>query len=126
MELPGVGAPIVQRSGLPTEGRTGNWREIALPITVRERVIIAVIAALKDKPDWERKVFDENVVAKWRSEALAGNNTAQRRGEANKTDACEYDQAQQTEPRDTTLPKRQMVITENLFQYVSLMVYLHM
>lgn len=123
MDLPGIGAPIVRDSGLPTEGRTGTWNYHALPVTVRERVIMAVTATLKDKPAWERKVFDEAVVVKWESEALARDDITQSQsrsleqsnGSASSTD----EQAQQTERRDANPPSRQRVITEALFQYVS-------
>lgn len=45
-----------------------SW--LASPMTVRERTLIALIGALKDKTEWERKVFDETIAAKWRAEAL--------------------------------------------------------
>ena len=32
--------------------------------------MIALMATLKDKPEWNRKVFDEQIVSRWRSEAL--------------------------------------------------------
>ena len=32
--------------------------------------MIALMATIKDKPDWSCKVFDNDIVAKWRSEAL--------------------------------------------------------
>ncbi|GAB7327081.1 hypothetical protein MBLNU13_g11006t1 [Cladosporium sp. NU13] len=53
--LPGIGAPIVQESRLPIEGQRGDWHEYALPLTIRERVIMDVTATIKNKPDWERK-----------------------------------------------------------------------
>ncbi|KAK7963383.1 hypothetical protein PG988_010357 [Apiospora saccharicola] len=39
-------------------------------IQVREVFMMAVMDRLSDKPDWDRKVFDEEIVAKWRAEAL--------------------------------------------------------
>jgi hypothetical protein len=83
--------------------------------------MIAIMAALKDKRDWERKVFDETIVIDWRQEALAGVNVAQTPTEGATT---EDDQEQQTESGDATLdvatPARQKIITEALFQYVRL------
>lgn len=38
---------------------------------VREVVMMIVMDRLTDKPDWYRKVFDEEIVAKWTEEALA-------------------------------------------------------
>jgi hypothetical protein len=122
MALPGVGAPIVQDSGLPTEGRRGDWREFALPLTIRERVIMDVTAVVKDKLDWERKVFDETIVAKWKSEALAGNEVAQSQDPNNDPDSSDDEQAEQPESKSAMSQHRQRVITEALFQYVSLAV----
>lgn len=121
MGLPGIDIDVKQDSGLPTEGRGGYWYELALPVTVRERVIIAVTAALKDKPDWERKVFDESIVSKWRSEALGDNSAAQSQNQAFTTEDEQVSQAGAQDAASTLkTPARQRVVTENLFQYVSL------
>ena len=40
-------------------------------ILVREVAMMIIMDRLTDKPDWNRKVFDEDIVAKWTSEALA-------------------------------------------------------
>jgi hypothetical protein len=40
-------------------------------IYVRELAMIDVMEKLTDKPDWHKKVFDDTIVARWRSEALA-------------------------------------------------------
>ncbi|KAF2867072.1 hypothetical protein BDV95DRAFT_610955 [Massariosphaeria phaeospora] len=40
-------------------------------LTVRELAMLALMNALTDKPSWHTKVFDADIVAKWRSEALA-------------------------------------------------------
>ena len=66
VQLPGFGFPLKQKSVLPTA--TEDW--FAKPIMVRERVMIALMATLKDKPNWERKVFDDEIVQTWRGEAL--------------------------------------------------------
>lgn len=42
----------------------------AEPATVRERAMIAMMDSITDKPDWNRKIFDEKIVGKWRQEAL--------------------------------------------------------
>ncbi|KAK8113558.1 hypothetical protein PG984_014084 [Apiospora sp. TS-2023a] len=39
-------------------------------IQVREVFMMAIMDRLTDKPDWDKKVFDEEIVAKWRAEAL--------------------------------------------------------
>ncbi|KAI6900471.1 hypothetical protein KC318_g8352 [Hortaea werneckii] len=38
------------------------------PATLRERDTIAVLDKLTDKPDWERKVYDDGILGKWREE----------------------------------------------------------
>ncbi|KAI7188122.1 hypothetical protein D0869_12798 [Hortaea werneckii] len=38
------------------------------PATLRERDMIAVLDKLTDKPDWERKVYDDGILGKWREE----------------------------------------------------------
>ena len=40
-------------------------------ILAREVAMMILMDRLTDKPDWNRKVFDEDIVAKWTSEALA-------------------------------------------------------
>jgi hypothetical protein len=64
VQLPGFGLPLERSSEIPTA--TVGW--LANPISVRERTMIALMATLKDKSDWHRKAFDEEIVGKWRSE----------------------------------------------------------
>ena len=33
--------------------------------------MMAIMDKITDKPDWDRKVFDDTIVHKWRQEALA-------------------------------------------------------
>ncbi|KAK7182143.1 hypothetical protein DPSP01_014065 [Paraphaeosphaeria sporulosa] len=40
------------------------------PLMLSERNMIAVMDRLTDKPEWTRKVFDEEIVAKWKKEAI--------------------------------------------------------
>ncbi|KAI4688005.1 uncharacterized protein J4E84_004933 [Alternaria hordeiaustralica] len=40
-------------------------------IPVRELAVMDVLEKLTDKPDWHKKIFDEEIVARWRKEALA-------------------------------------------------------
>jgi hypothetical protein len=121
MNRPGIDLPLKQDSALPSEGRKGRWHEVALPVTVRERVIIAITAALKDKPDWERKVFDDTIVDKWRLKALAGNNIMQGQDQ---TAIIEDGKGQLAELEDeapnSNRSARQWAVTETLFQYVRL------
>ncbi|GIZ41376.1 hypothetical protein CKM354_000468200 [Cercospora kikuchii] len=47
------------------------------PLTQRERRMMALMGEITDKPEWDRKVFDDKIVAKWRAEALAANADAE-------------------------------------------------
>lgn len=38
------------------------------PLIFRERAMLAFMAQITEKPQWERKVFDETTVQKWRDE----------------------------------------------------------
>jgi hypothetical protein len=80
-----------------------------------------ITAALKDKPDWERKVFDDTIVDKWRLKALAGNNIMQGQDQ---TAIIEDGKGQLAELEDeapnSNRSARQWAMTETLFQYVRL------
>ncbi|KAI7784137.1 hypothetical protein LA080_010449 [Diaporthe eres] len=40
-------------------------------LTAREVAMLGVMNALTDKPDWHKKIFDDEIVAKWKQEACA-------------------------------------------------------
>lgn len=42
----------------------------AKPRMLKERSMIALMSELSDKPEWTRKVFDEEIVEKWKQEAM--------------------------------------------------------
>jgi hypothetical protein len=80
---------LVPRNGYPGLGLTlweiPDYRDVSFPLgahaccvgsqskplPVREFAMLSVMETLTDKSDWHRKVFDEEIVAKWRKEALA-------------------------------------------------------
>jgi hypothetical protein len=41
-----------------------------MPLMVRERNMMAVMDRLTDKPEWDRKIFDEEILAKWKKEVM--------------------------------------------------------
>lgn len=45
-------------------------------LPTREYTIIELVNTITDKPDWQRKVFDDAIVTRWRAEALAQNTLA--------------------------------------------------
>jgi hypothetical protein len=73
-KLPGFGLPV---DYLPERKRHDNSRfphaiadnYTSLGLTFRERRMLDFINQITDKADWDRKVFDENIVSKWREEA---------------------------------------------------------
>lgn len=109
MALPGIDLPLRQSSELPSEGAYGNWHKRAIPLTVRERVMLDLMAALKNKQGWERKIFDDSIVDRWRAEALAAGHSWRTRDES---------QTGEVEGLAPAADSRQRVMSEAMFQYV--------
>ncbi|KAB2570656.1 hypothetical protein DBV05_g10664 [Lasiodiplodia theobromae] len=74
--LPGFGLPI---DTWPPWSRKKNKERFphaisefgtAKAITLRERRMLDFINKISDKPEWDRKVFDEAIVSEWRVEAM--------------------------------------------------------
>lgn len=74
LRVPGIGLPYnygrhvnpsMRFFSQELEGGFGNRR-----LTVREIAMLRVMNALTDKPNWNSKIFDEAIVAKWKEEAL--------------------------------------------------------
>lgn len=61
----GVFYPIGARGAVPG----GDLTYHIMP--VHEVAMMLVMDRLTDKPDWHKKMFDDNITAKWRVEALA-------------------------------------------------------
>lgn len=40
------------------------------PLPVRELAMLSILETLTDKPDWHLKAYDEEIVSRWRTEAL--------------------------------------------------------
>jgi len=112
MALPGIDSPLEQKSDLPIEGVNGNWDRRAIPLTVRERVMLDLMAALKNKRDWEKKIFDNDIVGKWTAEALASGDSWR--------DMLDEDDPQDwfVENLGPASKSRQRVVSEAMFQYV--------
>lgn len=67
--LPGFGQPVNHRiSYLVFPSAVIDWAGTST--TVRERAMIALMDSITDKPEWDRKVFDDGIVSNWRKEAL--------------------------------------------------------
>jgi len=65
---PGFGLPFAvyteHKEWFPSA--VGTWESNTL--TVRERAMLAFVNRITDKPGWERKVFDEEIVGRWKAE----------------------------------------------------------
>ena len=127
---PGLGIPLIwqceswQRSVFPTltlpqSISSDQPRSEILP--VREVAMMALMDKLTDKVDWHRKVFDVEIVTKWRQEALAAPDEywwqiATRM----EVDQHRIDQASSplTWPEYTICPLRN-IMNEEAFDYVS-------
>jgi hypothetical protein len=74
LKVPGFGLPV---NFMPSWGSRSfpnaitSWA--ANNLTVRERSMMGMMNEITDKSEWDRKVFDETIVAKWKEEALAKN-----------------------------------------------------
>jgi len=73
LQLPGFGKPLSFRPG-PNDKffMHALWAENrfeSVGLTLREVRMMEFINHITDKPKWERKVFDEEIVSKWRKEA---------------------------------------------------------
>lgn len=68
IKLPGFGLDVNYEG---PEDRFPNvimdWE--GTPLTVRERTMMSLMDQITDKPEWDRKVFDEGIVQRWRQEA---------------------------------------------------------
>jgi len=68
VRLPGFGLSVSDMPADHFPTAVADWE--AHPLTVREICMLSMMSRLTDKPDWHRKVFDEEIVAKWKNEAL--------------------------------------------------------
>ena len=68
IKLPGFGLPVNYRPGDYFSNAVLDWSGTIL--TVRELNMMAIMDKITDKSDWDRKVFDDTIVRKWRQEAL--------------------------------------------------------
>jgi len=69
LELPGFGLPV-NHQGLIERFPNAIVDWAGVPATVRERTMVALMDSITDKPEWDRKVFQEDIVHKWRQEAV--------------------------------------------------------
>jgi hypothetical protein len=72
---PGFGLPIRHdykgESFFPIGAHGGCYGAESEPLNVREVAMMSIMESLTDKVDWHVKVYDEEIISKWRAEALA-------------------------------------------------------
>lgn len=76
LEYPGLGLPLRFNNEdgrfFYPHGAHANCRNSTSDlVAVREVAMMNIMEKLTDKVDWHKKVFDDEIVAKWRQEALA-------------------------------------------------------
>lgn len=108
----------------------GNWvpayevcgGEIERLLPVREVFMMTLMDRLTDKPDWNKKVFDEDIVSKWRKEALEQSEKKLFEDIVNWSsssgDRLDEPSAGTLEMRGTPFPQRHRIMSEYAFDYV--------
>jgi hypothetical protein len=79
-QYPGLGLPL-RYDNTHSLGKNDVWYPIGSHpdtlgatsdmLLVREVAMMIIMDRLTDKPDWHSKVFNDDIVAKWKAEALA-------------------------------------------------------
>lgn len=69
-QYPGYSHPSSTAS-FPLGSHPEEIETVSELLPVREVAMLSVMERLTDKPEWHRKVFDDEIVSKWKAEALA-------------------------------------------------------
>lgn len=75
-DYPGLSLPLRHNKQdeygfYPIGAHGSNYGSDSELIYVRELAMMDIMEKLTDKSDWHKKVFDDEIVAKWRKKALA-------------------------------------------------------
>jgi len=75
-EYPGLGLPLrhnpqTDYGHYPIGAHGSCYGAESDIIMIRELAMMSIMDRLTDKENWEKKVFDDEIVSKWREEALA-------------------------------------------------------
>ena len=68
VKLPGFGLPVNYTPDKYFPSAALDWSGTIL--TVRELNMMGIMERITNKKDWDKKVFDDTIVQKWRQEAL--------------------------------------------------------
>jgi hypothetical protein len=75
-DYPGLGLPLRHNpqedyGHYPIGAHGSCWGADSDMLPIRELAMMSIMDCLTDKEDWQKKVFDDEIVSKWREEALA-------------------------------------------------------
>ncbi|KAF8647080.1 hypothetical protein AX16_006914 [Volvariella volvacea WC 439] len=76
-QLPGFGLPVnhaPEGFTFPNStdlAQTGRSDSALPPLMLREIAMLQIMNLITDKPEWDKKVFNDEIVSKWKEEALA-------------------------------------------------------
>ena len=105
-QYPGVNLPL--RHPGEDNPRVGLYERLEESeselLHVREVAMMLLMDRLTDKPNWHEKVFDDAIVAKWRTEALS------------QSEEAVYNEI--IAGKNVPMPKRTRIISEEAFDYV--------
>lgn len=68
VRLPGFGLRINYMPGKRFPDAPLTWA--AQPLTARETCMLNLVEQVTNQPSWNKEVFDEEIVARWKNEAL--------------------------------------------------------
>lgn len=109
-EYPGVNIDLHCYSNdgptYPIGAHTNCWGAESQLLPVREVFMMVLMDQLSDKVDWHKKVFDEQIVSKWRKEALE------------QPEDKLFSQIVEADAADKISKPRARFITENTFEHV--------
>ncbi len=105
-QYPGVDLPLRHLGeDNPREGLYERIEESESELLhVREVAMMLLMDRLTDKPNWHEKVFDDAIVAKWRTEALT------------QSEEAVYNEI--LAGKNVPMPKRTRIISAEAFDYV--------
>lgn len=132
ISLPGFGRALDDYPRLLTEGDGAQCRRLRFPhaiedaydtqgVSQRERLMMDIVNQITDKQGWTGKVFDEEIVAKWRAEAMGEVKEGEEgeKDEDEKDGNDEMDEGEEDEEGENLVEELVLDhLTEPMFSYV--------
>lgn len=127
ISLLGFGRALDDYPRLLTQGDGAQCRRLRFPhaiedaydtqgVSQRERLMMDIVNQISDKQGWTGKVFDEEIVAKWRAEAMG----EVKEGEEEKDEDMDEDEKDEEGEEGEDLVEELVLdhLTEPMFSYV--------